>query len=171
MAASLFLHGKIVTTVAKAKDLRPFAEKLITRARRGSIHDRRIIASKLRHPEAEKKLFAEIAEQYRNRPGGYTSIHKLSGNRLGDNAPRAILELVTWDPGDKPKAKRRKKTPQRQKRKVGKEAAPEKVPAESEQDQADTAGEGEAQGGQTADQTVAEEKDKGDAEPSESTKD
>lgn len=109
MAASLFLHGRIVTTLPKAKACRPFAEKLITRARKGSLHDRRLVASRLLHPEAERKLFTEIAEKYRNRPGGYTAIHRLSRNRLGDNAPTAVLELVTWEPGEKPKAKRRKK--------------------------------------------------------------
>ena len=118
MAASLFLHGKIVTTLAKAKDCRPFAEHLITRARKGTLHDRRIVASKLQNSRAVKKLFDEIADRFRNRSGGYTSIHRLSKNRLGDNAPTAIIELVTWEPGSKPKAKRRKKPPTKPKAKT-----------------------------------------------------
>ncbi|MHC5079733.1 MAG: 50S ribosomal protein L17 [Planctomycetota bacterium] len=130
MAASLFLHGKIVTTVAKAKDCRPFAERLITRARKGTLHDRRIIAAKLRHPEAERKLFQEIANQFRNRNGGYTSIHRLSKKRLGDAAPTAVLELVTWEAGEKPKAKKRKKSPPKAKPK-GK-AAKAKTPEKEE---------------------------------------
>jgi large subunit ribosomal protein L17 len=170
MAASLFLHGKIVTTLAKAKDCRPFAEKLITRARKGSIHDRRIVAAKLNHPEAEKKLFREIAEQFRNRPGGYTAIHRLSGNRLGDDAPQAILELVTWDAGEKPKAKRRKKTPPRSKSKAksktpkakeAPESPPEEKPAEEKPPEEKPAEEKPAEE-KPAEEKPAEEKPAGD---------
>ncbi len=137
LAASLFLHGKVFTSLAKAKDCRPFAEKLITRARMGTLHDRRIVAAKLNHPEAERKLFQEIAESFRHRSGGYTSIHRLSGNRLGDNGSQAVLEIVHWEPGEKQKSRRRRKPSQpRPKPKT----APE-TPTDAKTDDAEADGE------------------------------
>ncbi|MCU0723023.1 MAG: 50S ribosomal protein L17 [Planctomycetes bacterium] len=109
LTASLLLHGKVVTTLAKAKACRPFAERLITRAKGGTLHDRRLVAARLRHVEAERKLFGEVADRFRARQGGYTAIHRLEKNRLRDDAPMVIFELVAWEPGEKPKAKRRKK--------------------------------------------------------------
>ncbi len=93
LAASLFLHGRVTTTLHRAKELRSFAEKLITRARKGSLHDFRIVQSKLPHKEALKKLFNEVAPKYKHRPGGYTRIVKLY-HRRGDAAQMAIIELV-----------------------------------------------------------------------------
>jgi large subunit ribosomal protein L17 len=93
LAASLFAAEAIVTTEAKAKALRPVAEKLITKARDGSLAHRRQVISFLRDEEMAAKLFEEIAPRYEERPGGYTRILKL-GNRHGDNAPMARIELV-----------------------------------------------------------------------------
>lgn len=93
MAASLFLHGKVVTTEAKAKELRPFAEKLITLARRGDLHARRLAGRKLREREALARLFSEIGPRFAARPGGYTRILKM-GHRPGDGADVARIELL-----------------------------------------------------------------------------
>lgn len=93
MAASLFKHEKIVTTVAKAKELRPFAEKLITLARRGDLHARRLAERKIQDREILKRLFAEIGPRFAARPGGYTRILKV-GHRVGDGAETARIELV-----------------------------------------------------------------------------
>ena len=93
LAAHLFEAGGIVTTEAKAKALRPYAERLITKARRGTIHDRRQVIAKLHDKAVTHKLFAEIAPRYDGRPGGYLRILKL-GPRPGDNAPMARVELV-----------------------------------------------------------------------------
>ena len=93
MAASLFLEENITTTLIRAKELRRFAERLITRAKGGTIHDRRIVRSKMAHKEAAIKLFDDIAKRYVNRPGGYTRILK-TGFRAGDNASMAVISLV-----------------------------------------------------------------------------
>ena len=94
MAASLFLTGQIKTTVTRAKELRRVAEKLITRARGGSIHDRRVVRSTMPHKEAALKLFNELAPRYASfDKGGYTRIVKL-GNRVGDGAPMAVIQLI-----------------------------------------------------------------------------
>ena len=93
LATSLFLHGRVETTTAKAKELRQFAEPLITRAKRGDLHARRLVASQLTDPSAVVKLFAEIGPRYIERPGGYTRVLHL-GHRAGDAADIAIIELV-----------------------------------------------------------------------------
>ena len=93
LAAHLFEAEAIVTTEAKAKALRPYAERLITKARRGTIHDRRQVVAKLHDRHVTYKLFAEIAPRYSERPGGYLRILKL-GPRPGDGAPMARIELV-----------------------------------------------------------------------------
>ena len=93
LAASLFAAEAIVTTEAKAKALRPVAEKLITRGRTDSVHNRRKVVSYLRDDEMVAKLFDDIGPRYEDRPGGYTRILKL-GPRHGDNAPMARIELV-----------------------------------------------------------------------------
>lgn len=93
MAASLFLEGQILTTVTRAKELRRFSERLITRAKGGTIHDRRMVRSKMPHKEAAIKLFDDIAKRYASRPGGYTRIVKI-GPRKGDGAPMAVISLV-----------------------------------------------------------------------------
>ena len=93
LAASLFAAESITTTEAKAKALRPVAEKLITKAKRGGLHNQRQILSYLGDKDMAQKLMTDIAERYSQRPGGYTRILK-KGPRLGDNAPMAIIELV-----------------------------------------------------------------------------
>jgi large subunit ribosomal protein L17 len=93
MAVSLFRHGRISTTTAKAKELRPFAEKLITLAKRGDLHARRLAARKLNDETVLASLFGEIAPRFAERPGGYTRILK-TGFRQGDGAEMAFIELV-----------------------------------------------------------------------------
>jgi large subunit ribosomal protein L17 len=94
LATSLFTHGRITTTEAKAKRLRPFAERLITKARVADLHSRREIMRVIRDKDVVHKLVAEIGPQFAGRPGGYTRIVKAMP-RKGDNAPMAIIALVT----------------------------------------------------------------------------
>ncbi len=93
MAASLLREENITTTLTRAKELRRFAERLITRAKGGTVHARRIVRTKMAHKEAAIKLFDDIAKRYVNRPGGYTRIVK-TGFRAGDSAPMAVISLV-----------------------------------------------------------------------------
>src|SRR6185437_10359763 len=93
LATALFEHGRITTTEAKAKRLRPLAEPLITKAKRGDIHARRQVLTVVRDKGVVHSLFAEIGPRYGTRPGGYTRIVKL-GPRKGDAAPMALIELV-----------------------------------------------------------------------------
>jgi large subunit ribosomal protein L17 len=93
MATSLFTHEQITTTEAKAKELRPYAERLITLARRGDLHARRQAEQKLRDRESLGRLFSEIGPRFASRPGGYTRILKL-GHRPGDGADLARIELL-----------------------------------------------------------------------------
>ncbi|WP_168582090.1 50S ribosomal protein L17 [Gephyromycinifex aptenodytis] len=93
LATSLFEHDRITTTESKAKRLRPFAERLITFAKRGDLHARRRVLTVVRDKSVVHKLFTEIAPLMAERPGGYTRITKV-GNRKGDNAPMAVIELV-----------------------------------------------------------------------------
>ena len=93
MATSLFKHGRVETTVEKAKELRRFVEPLITKARRGDLHARRLVARNIRDDDALAKLFNEIGPRYAERPGGYTRVLRL-GHRSGDAAEMAIIELV-----------------------------------------------------------------------------
>ncbi len=96
LAAALFLHKRIETTLAKAKELRSFAEPLITKARKGTLHDQRIVMSVLRNKEAAKELFRNIVPQVGERKGGYTRVVR-TGVRLGDAAQMAIIELVDYN--------------------------------------------------------------------------
>lgn len=93
MATSLFRHGRIETTTAKAKELRPYAERLITLAKRGDLHARRLAARKIADRQVLGALFEDIAPRYSERPGGYTRILKL-GARKGDAADMSLIELV-----------------------------------------------------------------------------
>ena len=93
LASSLIKHGSIRTTDAKAKEIRPFIERMITFARRGDLHARRIVLSRLKDPLAVKKLFDEIGPSMESRTGGYTRIYKL-GARRGDAANMALIEVV-----------------------------------------------------------------------------
>ena len=94
LATSLFQHERIETTTAKAKELRPYAERLITLARRGDLHSRRLAATKIQDRQVLGKLFDDIAPRYAERPGGYTRVLKL-GNRKGDAAEMSLIELVS----------------------------------------------------------------------------
>lgn len=96
MASSLIEHKRISTTVAKAKALRQFVEPLITKSKNDSIHNRRLAFSALRNKYAVSELFRVVAEKVSDRPGGYTRVIKM-GNRLGDNASMAMIELVDFN--------------------------------------------------------------------------
>jgi large subunit ribosomal protein L17 len=97
LACSLIEHERIKTTEAKAKAVRPFAEQMITLGRRGDLHARRQALAHLRSQEVVHKLFSEVGPRFADRPGGYTRIVKL-GERPGDAAPVAYLELVDYQP-------------------------------------------------------------------------
>jgi large subunit ribosomal protein L17 len=125
LASQLFEHGRIVTTEAKARRLRPLAEKLITKARRGDIHSRRLVLTTVKDKGVVHTLFTEIAPTFADRDGGYTRITKV-GPRKGDNAPMAVIELVTESVEDSRKANVKsaapaKKTPAK---KAARSAAP-----------------------------------------------
>ena len=102
MAASLIKHEQIVTTLPKAKELRPFVEKLVTLAKKGDLHARRQAISKVRDVEQVGKLFATLGPRYATREGGYIRVLK-AGYRYGDNAPMAVIEFVDRDPAEKGK--------------------------------------------------------------------
>jgi large subunit ribosomal protein L17 len=93
MATSLFRHGRIETTTAKAKELRPYAERLITLAKRGDLHARRLAATKIQDRQVLGTLFDDLGPRFAERPGGYTRILKL-GSRKGDAAEMSLIELV-----------------------------------------------------------------------------
>ena len=105
MSAALIKHEQIVTTLPKAKDLRPIVEKLITLGKRGDLHARRQAIAQMRDETQVQKLFATIGPRYKSRNGGYTRIVK-AGFRYGDSAPVAVIELVDRDEGAKGKEDR-----------------------------------------------------------------
>jgi len=112
MACSLIEHKRINTTVAKAKAVRQFVEPLITKSKSDTTHNRRIVFSYLRQKEAVTELFREVATKVADRPGGYVRIIKL-GNRLGDNADMAMVELVDYNEIYNPNGKKKKSTRRR----------------------------------------------------------
>ena len=105
MAASLIKHEQIVTTLPKAKDLRRVADRLITLAKKGDLHSRRLAFSRIRDEAMVAKLFGTLGPRYADRPGGYTRVLK-AGFRYGDSAPRAVIELVDRDTAIKGKEDR-----------------------------------------------------------------
>lgn len=112
LSTALIQHGRIKTTLKKAKALRPFIEKVITLAKKGSLSDRRIAISRVRDADAVHTLFDDKAEQFASRAGGYTRIYKI-GTRRGDAAEMALIELIDADDEgygkkNKPKAKKQK---------------------------------------------------------------
>jgi large subunit ribosomal protein L17 len=109
MVTSLFRHGRIKTTRAKALEIRRSAEKLITRAKTDSVHNRRIVSGRLFDEGIVAKLFTDIAVRMKERPGGYTRILKL-GERYGDAAEEVLLELVDYKPDTGDEKKKSKKT-------------------------------------------------------------
>jgi large subunit ribosomal protein L17 len=94
LSRALIEHGRIITTVEKAKEVRPFVEKLITLAKKGSLHARRLALAKLPDREAVEKLFNDLGPRFQDRPGGYTRIIKRHERRLGDAGKTAFLELL-----------------------------------------------------------------------------
>src|ERR1700691_4850310 len=102
MAASLIKHEQITTTLPKAKELRPFVERLVTLAKRGDLHARRLAMSRVRDRDQVGKLFATLGPRYASRNGGYIRVLK-AGHRHGDNAPLAVIEFVDRDPAEKGK--------------------------------------------------------------------
>jgi large subunit ribosomal protein L17 len=100
MAASLIKHEQIVTTLPKAKDLRPIVEKLVTLGKKGGLHNRRLAIAKVGDVGQVSKLFDVLASRYQDRPGGYTRVLK-AGFRYGDSAPMAVIEFVDRDPDAK----------------------------------------------------------------------
>ena len=112
MACSLIEHKRINTTVAKAKAVRQFVEPLITKSKEDTTHNRRIVFSYLRNKHAVTELFREVSTKVADRPGGYVRIIKL-GNRLGDNADMAMVELVDYNEIYNPKGKKKKSTRRR----------------------------------------------------------
>jgi large subunit ribosomal protein L17 len=128
LASQLFEHGRIVTTEAKAKRLRPMAEKLITKAKRGDIHSRRMVLTTVRDKGVVHTLFTEIAPSLADREGGYTRITKV-GPRKGDNAPMAVIELVRESVEESRKANAKSVAPA--KKSPAKKAAAKSAPAAS----------------------------------------
>ena len=126
LATSLFEHGRVTTTEAKARVLRPVAERLITKAKKGDLHNRRQVLSTIRDKSVVHTLFTEIAPHFAERPGGYTRITKI-GPRKGDNAPMAVIELVTEEYSAQAEEAPAKKTA---KKSSAKKAAPAEEPAE-----------------------------------------
>lgn len=123
LATSLFRHGRIKTTETKARRLRPFAERLITKAKRGDLHARRQVLTVVRDRDVSTALFDEIGPRYANRPGGYTRIVK-AGPRRGDAAPMAYIELV------EPLAETAPTAPARTSRRAAKQEAVEALAGE-----------------------------------------
>ena len=134
MASSLIEHKRISTTVAKAKALKQFVEPLITKSKNDSIHDRRLAFSALRNKYAVSELFRVVAEKVSDRPGGYTRVIKM-GNRLGDNASMAMIELVDFNEVyNKEKSVGKKSTRRSRSRKKG-EIIQTTAPAETVEEQ------------------------------------
>jgi large subunit ribosomal protein L17 len=130
LATALFEHGRITTTEARARVLRPVAEKLITKAKRGDLHNRREVLKTIRDKSVVHTLFTEIAPSFEERPGGYTRITKI-GPRKGDNAPMAVIELVTEKYAPKPARSKKKAEPEQAATGVPTELAEEASPEES----------------------------------------
>jgi len=164
LATSLFEHGRITTTEAKARVLRPVAERLITKAKKGDLHNRRQVLSTIRDKGVVHTLFEEIAPRYAERPGGYTRITKV-GPRKGDNAPMAVIELVTEEyspkasrPTKKATAKQAAPAPEPEVEETpADEAAVEEAPVESTEEAPD----------ESTDEVAAEETEAGDTEDTE----
>jgi large subunit ribosomal protein L17 len=129
LAAALFIHKSITTTETKAKRLRPLAERLVTFGKRGDLHARRRVLSVIGNKEAVHELFTEIAPLVADRPGGYTRITKI-GNRKGDNAPMAVIELVLEPVNPKAKKAAAAKPAAKAKAAPAEEAPVEEAPAE-----------------------------------------
>ena len=150
LATALFEHGKITTTEAKARRLRPYAERLITFAKRGDLHARREVLTVVTDRGVVHTLFTEIGPRFATREGGYTRITKI-GPRKGDNAPLAVIELVEEEASAAPSRRRRpRRAPARTSRRAAEAAAPASAEPAAEQ-------EDEAAAEPEAEDTVAED--------------
>ena len=159
LATSLFEHGRITTTEAKAKRLRPLAEKLVTFAKRGDLHARRQVMTTIRDKDVVHTLFAEIGPRFENRPGGYTRITKV-GYRKGDNAPMAVIELVLEPVNPKPKSAKKAKAAEA----PAAPAAEEPQVDETEVESTDEAAVEEAPEAEATEAEATEESTEGDAD-------
>jgi large subunit ribosomal protein L17 len=162
LATSLFEHGRIKTTEPKARALRPYAEKLITHAKKGALHNRREVLKKIRDKDVVHALFADIGPFFADRNGGYTRIIKVEP-RKGDNAPMAVIELVrektvTSEADRARRVKASKTAPEKAEAPVAAEGAKaEEVEAEAEEPKAEEATADEAKADEVADEAKAEE--------------
>ena len=160
LATSLFEHGKITTTEAKARRLRPFAERLISKAKRNDLHHRRQGLRVIRDKGVVHALFTEIGPSYATRPGGYTRITKL-GPRKGDNAPMAVIELVEareFEPqstGKKSATAKKTPAPTPAPAEPANEASDEPVQDEPEQDEPEQAERAETESDAAAEDDAA----------------
>ena len=143
MAISLIMHKRITTTIAKAKALKKYVEPLLTRSKKDDTNSRRVVFRYLQNKEAVKELFGEVAAKVADRPGGYTRVIKL-GNRRGDAAPIAFIELVDFDENMAKAPKAEKKT-RRSRRSTKKEEAVEAPVAEEQVAEAPAAEEAKAE--------------------------
>jgi large subunit ribosomal protein L17 len=130
LATALFEHGKITTTEARARRLRPYAERLITFAKRGDLHARRQVLSVVTDKSVVHTLFADIGPSFATREGGYTRITKV-GARKGDNAALAVIELVREDPDARPRRRRARRAPAAATARTGRGATAEAPAAEA----------------------------------------
>ena len=161
LATALFEHGRITTTEAKARVLRPVAEKLITKAKKGDLHNRRQVLSTIRDKGVVHTLFEDIAPRYAERPGGYTRITKI-GPRKGDNAPMAVIELVTEEYTPKAKSEKSKQAPAAGPVEDKTEEAPAEETATTEE-AAETPATDEAAAEETTEETEAASTDEAEA--------
>ena len=184
LATALFEHGRITTTEARARVLRPVAEKLITKAKRGDLHNRREVLKTIRDKSVVHMLFTEIAPTFAERPGGYTRITKI-GPRKGDNAPMAVIELVTEKYDPKPARTKKQSEPAKKAApapaaeeveetevptELAEEAAPEEsvvAEAEVEEAPAEEPAEGETEAVDQADEAPADETEADETEAAE----
>ena len=174
LAASLIINGKVRTTDAKAKEIRPFVERMVTFAKRGDLHARRIVLSRLKDVIAVKKLFDEIGPRFADRLGGYTRILKL-GFRSGDNSPVSLIEFVGEEAAGKP-AKKTKADKGKTRRKPSKAA---EQPAEAVETETPEIGDKTAESSpetpemkvEEAEKSAAEEEDAADETGESSVKD
>jgi len=157
LATALFEHGKITTTEAKARRLRPYAERLITFAKRGDLHARREVLTVVTDRGVVHTLFTEIGPRFATREGGYTRITKI-GPRKGDNAPLAVIELVEEEASTAPSRRRRpRRAPARTSRRAAEAAAPASAEPAAEQEEEKEAAAAEPEAEDTVDEDSAAE--------------
>ena len=167
MVTSLFASERIETTAPKAKEAKRVAERMITFARRGDLAARRHVAKTVQNPSVLKKLFDEIAPRYVDRPGGYTRVLRLGVRRKGDNAQRAILELI----GEKDEGRKKKKTQRKKYHKVDIPKTPVKAKKAIEKAAEKEEAAEEAASGETAEKAEVKEETAGTEETKPETSD